>query len=289
VSYPVRSAVSGLWREKWINLLSVLTIASGLFLISVAFLLVFNLSAAVRDLPERFSMMAFLEDGLSAERMQKIVTDTRAMPGVRSARFISREEALRELRATLEDSGQVLEGLDENPLPASVEVKVKESAVTVERAGELARRMEALEGVEDVQYGERVLSIIQSVRRYTETLGALLVGVLAAGMVFVCYSTVKILFYRKRAEIDTIKLLGATKGFIRAPFLIEGGVLGAAGGGVSVLGLLALYSSLYLKLAGSFPLLKALVLPGWFLLYPPALGLAIGVAGAYIAIGRIRF
>jgi hypothetical protein len=58
---------------------------------------------------------------------------------------------------------------------------------------------------------------------------------------------------------------------------------------VSVLGLLALYSSLYLKLAGSFPLLKALVLPGWFLLYPPALGLAIGVAGAYIAIGRIRF
>jgi cell division transport system permease protein len=289
VSYPVRSAVSGLWREKWINLLSVLTIASGLFLISVAFLLVFNLSAAVRDLPERFSMMAFLEDGLSAERMQKIVTDTRAMPGVRSARFISREEALRELRVTLEDSGQVLEGLDENPLPASVEVKVKESAVTVERAGELARRMEALEGVEDVQYGERVLSIIQSVRRYTETLGALLVGVLAAGMVFVCYSTVKILFYRKRAEIDTIKLLGATKGFIRAPFLIEGGVLGAAGGGVSVLGLLALYSSLYLKLAGSFPLLKALVLPGWFLLYPPALGLAIGVAGAYIAIGRIRF
>jgi cell division transport system permease protein len=285
----VRSAVSGLWREKWINLLSVLTIASGLLLISVAFLLVFNLSAAVRDLPERFSMMVFLENGLSAERMQELVSETRAMPGVRSARFISREEALSELRAMLEDSGQVLEGLDENPLPASVEVKVEESAVTVERAGELARRMEDLEGVEDVQYGERVLSIIQSVRRYTETMGALLVGVLAAAMVFVCYSTVKILFYRKRAEVDTIKLLGATKGFIRGPFLIEGGVLGAAGGSVSVLALLALYSSLYLKLAGSFPLLTALVLPGWFLLYPPALGLAIGVAGAYIAIGRIRF
>jgi cell division transport system permease protein len=234
-------------------------------------------------------MMVFLENGLSAERMQELVSETRAMPGVRSARFISREEALSELRAMLEDSGQVLEGLDENPLPASVEVKVEESAVTVERAGELARRMEDLEGVEDVQYGERVLSIIQSVRRYTETMGALLVGVLAAAMVFVCYSTVKILFYRKRAEVDTIKLLGATKGFIRGPFLIEGGVLGAAGGSVSVLALLALYSSLYLKLAGSFPLLTALVLPGWFLLYPPALGLAIGVAGAYIAIGRIRF
>jgi cell division transport system permease protein len=289
VSYPVRSAVSGLWREKWINLLSVLTIASGLLLISVAFLLVFNLSAAVRDLPERFSMMVFLEKGLSAERMQELVSETRAMPGVRSARFISREEALSELRAMLEDSGRVLEGLDENPLPASVEVKVEESAVTVERAGELARRMEAMEGVEDVQYGERVLSIIQSIRRYTETMGALLVGVLAAAMVFVCYSTVKILFYRKRAEVDTIKLLGATKGFIRGPFLIEGGVLGAAGGSVSVLALLALYFSLYLKLAGSFPLLTALVLPGWFLLCPPALGLAIGVAGAYIAIGRIRF
>jgi cell division transport system permease protein len=285
----VRSAVSGLWREKWINLLSVLTIASGLLLISVAFLLVFNLSAAVRDLPERFSMMVFLEKGLSAERMQELVSETRAMPGVRSARFISREEALSELRAMLEDSGRVLEGLDENPLPASVEVKVEESAVTVERAGELARRMEAMEGVEDVQYGERVLSIIQSIRRYTETMGALLVGVLAAAMVFVCYSTVKILFYRKRAEVDTIKLLGATKGFIRGPFLIEGGVLGAAGGSVSVLALLALYFSLYLKLAGSFPLLTALVLPGWFLLCPPALGLAIGVAGAYIAIGRIRF
>jgi cell division transport system permease protein len=285
----MRSAIAGLWREKWINLLSVLTIASGLFLISVAFLLVFNLGAAVRDLPERFSMMVFLEDGLSAEQMQGIVSETREIPGVRSARFISREEALRELSATLEDSGRVLEGLDENPLPASVELRVEESAVTVERVRDMAGRIEGMEGVEDVQYGERVLSIIQSVRRYTETIGVLFVSVLASGIVFVCYSTVKILLYRKKAEIDTIKLLGATKGFIRAPFLIEGGVLGVAGGAVSLLALLALYFSLYLKLAGSFPLLLALAVPGGFLLYPPGLGLAIGVVGAYIAIGRIRF
>jgi cell division transport system permease protein len=289
VSYPLRSAFSSLWREKWINFLCVLTIASGLFLITMAYIFVSNLSSATRELPERFSVMVFLDDALSAEGSQEAVKRVRDLREVKAAKYISREEALRELKTAMEDSDYVLAGLEENPLPASIELKLREYAVTEGRVRRLAAEIKRIEGVEEVQYGAKLLSIIQSVSRYAGAAGLVLITVLTAGVVFVCYSTVKILFYRKQEEIETLKLLGATKGFIRSPFLIEGGVIGLASGALSSAGMLGLYFLLYARLAESFPLLKALSAPAGLVLLSPMAGLALGVAGTLIAIGRIRF
>lgn len=289
MTYSFRTALSELWREKWINFLCTVAIATGLFIMSLAFLLVFNMHEAVEKLPERFSMMVFLKDGLSPEQIEEAVGAVRGKDGVASLRYISREDALKELRAAMKDSDFVLEGLDENPLPASLELALEESTVTERRVPALAREIVGIEGVDEVKYGARLLSVIQKARNYAEALGALFMGILAAAVVFVCYSTVKILFYRKKSEIETLKLLGATRWFIRFPFLIEGGLIGFAAGALSALSMLALYTFVYLKLAGPFPLVKALAVPAGILLYPPAAGLFIGVAGAAIAIGRLRF
>jgi len=288
-TYSFRTALSELWREKWINFLCTLAIATGLFIMALAFLLVFNLHLVAGKLPERFSMMVFLKEGLSPEQIHEAVEAVRKQDGVASLRFISREDALKELRTAMKDSDFVLEGLEENPLPASMEISLRESAVTGRRVPALAREILKVDGVDEVKYGARLLSLIQKARRYSDALGGLFLGVLAAAVVFVCYSTVKILFYRKKTEIETLKLLGATRWFIRSPFLIEGGLIGLAAGVLSALAMLALYSFVYLKLAGPFPLVKALAFPQGILLYPPAAGLFIGVAGATIAIGRLRF
>jgi cell division transport system permease protein len=120
-------------------------------------------------------------------------------------------------------------------------------------------------------------------------MGILFIIVMFGGVIFVCYSTVKILFYRKKEEIDTHKLLGATKGFIRAPFIIEGAVIGLCGGLLSLVGILSLHYIVFLKLSLSMPLFKAIVFPVFLSPLLPFTGLLLGMTGAAIAIGRIRY
>jgi cell division transport system permease protein len=273
--YPMRVALSGIWREKWIHLLSVLSMATGLFLIALAFLFVHNIGLATKRLPDRFSVMVFLDDGLSKGRVNEIVGSIKKMEAVKEAKYISKEDALEELRNSMKDADHILAGLEENPLPSSVET--------------LNGKLMKMKGVAEVQYGKKLLSAIQTVKDNSEAIGFALISALSAGLIFVCYSTVKILFYRKKDEIATLKLLGATKGFIKAPFLIEGGIMGLAGGAISSAGISAIQYAIYSRLADPFPLLRAVSFPESILYYQLAAGLLIGVTGAFIAVGRIRF
>jgi cell division transport system permease protein len=112
---------------------------------------------------------------------------------------------------------------------------------------------------------------------------------MSTGMIFVCYSTVKILFYRKNEEMETYKLLGATRGFIRTPFIIEGAVIGFGGGILSLIGILLIYYIVIFKLSDIIPLFKGVIFPVNVSFFIPLAGLFIGMIGAVIAIGRIRY
>jgi cell division transport system permease protein len=287
--YPMRVALSGIWREKWIHLLSVLSMATGLFLIALAFLFVHNIGLATKRLPDRFSVMVFLDDGLSKGRVNEIVGSIKKMEAVKEAKYISKEDALEELRNSMKDADHILAGLEENPLPSSVEIIMSKESVTGASVETLNGKLMKMKGVAEVQYGKKLLSAIQTVKDNSEAIGFALISALSAGLIFVCYSTVKILFYRKKDEIATLKLLGATKGFIKAPFLIEGGVMGLAGGAISSAGISAIQYAIYSRLADPFPLLRAVSFPESILYYQLAAGLLIGVTGAFIAVGRIRF
>jgi cell division transport system permease protein len=288
ISYPLKVAIDAIWREKWINLLCILTIGTGLFLISMALLFVHNINIAVGKMPERFSITVFLEEGLSDEQTRSIVKDVKQNSAVKQAIFISKDDAMEELKAIIKDPNYVLEGLDSNPLPASIEIKLREDSVTGESVNALATELRAVKGVGDVQYGMQLLSVIQAVKKNSRAMGFLLVAALSASVIFVCYSTVKILLYRKKSEMETLKLLGATIRFIKAPFIIEGGILGLAGGAVSVLCMLVLYYLVYYKMMDYLPLLGTIERPVDLLLFTPSAGMLIGMVGAYIAVGRVK-
>jgi cell division transport system permease protein len=285
----MRTALSGLSREKWINFLCALSIATGLFLVSIALLFVYNVSIVTERLPERFSVTAFLDDGVSSLTAREIMKKAKGHSAVKAAAYISKDEALMDLKSIMEDSEYILEGLDSNPLPASIEIKLREGSMTSASVKALARELESIEGVDDVQYGEKLLSTIQSVKKHAEALGLAVVGLLCAGIIFVCYATMKILLYRKNDEIETLKLLGATKSFIKSPFIIEGAVIGLAGGAASMALLAALYYFVSTRLTAQFPVLGSLGVPLEIVYYTPLAGLLIGVTGAYIAVGKIKF
>jgi len=143
--------------------------------------------------------------------------------------------------------------------------------------------------VTEVNYGEKFLSTLDTIKKGVKAIGLFFAVILSTGIIFVCYSTVKILFYRRSEEIETFKLLGATKGFIRTPFLIEGAVIGACGGLLSLVGCFSLYYIFLLRLSMTMPVFKAILFPVDLFLPLPVLGMLLGLAGAVIALGRLRY
>jgi cell division transport system permease protein len=288
LSYSFRLAVQSILHEKWINLLSVLTIAVGLLFTVITILIVHNVDVATDKLPEKFSVMLYLNDNVSRQDVDNIITTAQKDDAVEKVRFIPKDEALKELKTSLKDT-EILDGLGENPLPDSIEIKFRGESIGPETVKSFTTRLKEIKGVHDIEYGEKFLSSIYSLRVGMKTVGIVLIIVLSAGMLFVCYSTVKILFYRKEREIETYKLLGATKGFIRSPFLIEGAVIGFSGGLLSLIGILLLYYLVVLRLSLTFPLFRFIIFPIDMSFVIPLTGLFLGITGAAIAIGRIRY
>jgi cell division transport system permease protein len=289
MSYAVRSAFLGLWREKWINMLSMITIGAALLLILIAGFFSYNLKLAARNLPDRFTVMVFFKDSLDDAAARRGAERIRNIGIVTDVRYVPADEALKELRDAMKDADYILEGLNSNPLPASAEVRLKKDSVNEEGVRELSKHLAAIDEVADVQYGDNLLGVIRTVQRYAEAIGGALVLALSVGVIFVCYSTVKILFYRKQEEINTMKFLGATKWFIRTPFIIEGSVLGLGGGVFSFGTAMALYYLVFVQVAQALPLLKAIQLPTGLMFISLPAGLLVGTLGSLIAVGRIRF
>jgi len=288
-SYAFRLACQSILHEKWVNLLSILTIASGLFISALIALSVYNMYVTTKKLPEKFSVMLYLKDDLLQEELEYILYTLRQDDLIETVKFIPRDEALEELKSTLKDAAYVIEGLEGNPLLDAIEVKLKREAVGPETVKILAAEMKEIEGIEEVDYGEKFLSSLYSITVGMRTLGVVFIIIISTGMIFVCYSTVKVLFYRRKEEIEAYKLLGATKGFIRAPFIIEGAVIGLAGGLLSLIGALFLYYAVFLRLSLSIPLFRVVIFPVQVSLLLPFVGLFLGMTGAVIAVGRIRF
>ncbi len=261
----------------------------GLLVITLVAGSIYNLNLFARRLPEKFFIIAYLKDGLDEKETQKLVSSIKGQTFVDKVTYISKDAALRELKASLKDADYIIEGLDENPLPASVEIRLKKNAVGPQRVKTIADSLRKMEGIDDVQYGEKFLLSLHSIKSGTETIGLILTGVMISGIIFICYSTVKILFYRRSEEIETLKLLGATRGFIRAPFVIEGSVIGVAGGVISALIAFAFYYGIVYKLGATIPVMKVVVFPAEMFFSLPVTGLFLGITGSFIAMGRIKF
>ena len=287
--YAFKLAIQSLLKEKWINLLSVMTIAAGLLIISISFLALYNIDIATKKLPEKFTMTVYLANTLQKDDLDSIMDSFRKKKAVLSVRYISKDEAMKELRASLKNSDYILEGLEENPLPDSLEIRLKRNEVGPETAQQLAKESLKIKGITEVDYGEKFLSTISAITKGFKAIGVVFVIILSTGIIFVCYSTVKILFYRRTEEIETFKLLGATKGFIRTPFLIEGTVIGTCGGLLSLAGCFFFYYTILLRLSLTMPIFKAILFPANLFLFLPVIGMLLGITGAAIALGRLRY
>lgn len=289
LSYSFKSAARSLVKEKWINFLSVLTVASSLLMLIFVFLFLYNTHVLVQKLPERFSMVVYLKNNISQDDTQTLFENFKKRKDIEVAKYNSKERALEDLKEKLGTSRFLLEGLDENPLSSSFELKLtKKAALTQSAVKKIHDEIIKMPGVDDVYYGEKVVSTFHLVQRSIQNSSIIIFFAITFGVVFVIYSTVKILFYRRTDEIETLKLLGATRSFIREPFLIEGGIIGLLGGALGVLGAFIFYIGITYRLSSVIPLLNKLAFPLEMLAALPVAGLVLGIIGSAIAIGRLK-
>lgn len=286
--YSFKSALQSLWREKWINILSMLTVASSLLIATLTVFTLYNVELVTNHLPERFSMLVYLKDQLSPEETQNVVAAIRKRAEVAQATYISKEQALNELKQTFKDTHSLLEGLEENPLASSVEVRLRKDFVAAAATSKIAEEIKKIPGVDNVYYGEKVAEAIYLMKKSVQNISVIIFLTVSLGVIFVTYSTVKILFYRRNEEIDILKLLGATRGFIRAPFLIEGSIIGLSGGILGIIGAFIFYIAVTYRLSAIIPILKTLVFPVGIVIALPFVGIVLGLIGSAIALGRLK-
>jgi cell division transport system permease protein len=228
IGYLLREGVSGFRRAKLAMFSAIVTIAISLLILSLFSILLINANSVVESLRERVEMEAFLQEGLGQGELDSLAHQIRAVAGVRDVAFISKDSAAAIYR---EEFGQdIYKVLDFNPLPASFKIYLQQNSRTAKAAQTIYDQIVTFKGVDEVIYRKTLLELLD--KRATILLWiALGIGVfITISSVFLVANTIRLAIYNKRKIIQTMKLLGATRSFVRIPFLLEGVIQGLIGG-----------------------------------------------------------
>jgi len=251
----VREAVANIRLNRTTTLIAVATTAFTLACFGVFLLLYLNLRSMATSLQSDFKVVVYVKDGTPPPGVTELQSLLKADPGVQALAYVSKEQALEDFRAQFPEESHLLQGLGENPLPASFIVTLAPSQRSPDAVRRWAERVKSAPGVEQVQYSRDWIDNLTTIVGYLELAAVGIGTVLSAASVTIIASTIRLTLYARRDEIEIMRLIGATAGFIKIPYLIEGTMLGAMGSAVSLL-----------MLRGGFELFRArLGMPGRFL------------------------
>jgi cell division transport system permease protein len=233
--HALREAVAATRRTPLLALISVVAICLSLFVVGLFALTAFNIRRAIEGIEERVEVVAYLRDETTPEQVAGLQRDIARLPEAQKIEYVSRDEAITRAVQELPEFRQVFTDVEGNPLPSSLEVHLRpgfRDSVSVER---VAQRLASYPTVEDVRYGRDWVAKIVSLRRIAGGASAIIGGAFAAVAGIIIATAVRISVFARREEIQIMRLVGATDGFIRRPFLVEGLLTGLVGGLLAVL------------------------------------------------------
>ncbi|MFZ5632803.1 MAG: permease-like cell division protein FtsX [Bacillota bacterium] len=226
LGYYWREALQSIFRNSWLSIASVGTVTVSLLIVGIFALLVVNANEFTRSLESGLEIRVILKDGQPGDSIKRIRADIEKMPGVSMVEFVSRDQALEEMKRNFKDRKDVLEGLqNDNPLPDAFRVR----AYQADQIPDLAGNIESLTGVEQVIYGHGLVERLVSATRWIRLGGGVVLGILCLAAVFLISTTIRMSVFARRREIGIMILLGATNWFVRFPYLLEGMILGFLG------------------------------------------------------------
>lgn len=287
LDYALREGWASLWRSRGSSAFAIVAIALAMIVLGSLLLLTWNVERLLAQWTAAAELSVYLRDEATSEQrgaIEALIDDSGAAEG---REYVSKADALTRFRREFTELAALANGFDDNPFPASVEVRVRADAEDDGRAVALVRRVAALAGVADVRYDREWLTRIASGLDAVRAAGFALALLMAAAAAVTVASVVRLGLHARRDEIEIMQLVGSPIAFIRGPFVAEG-VLQGGLGALMALGLLWLGFAMVAAWWGAE--LGALLrgdsmrfLPARFCALLVAGGMAVGGAGGFAA------
>lgn len=280
MAHSIRESLSGFRRAPLLTGLAIAMIGLSLFVIGLFGVAAHNIQLVLTQIESRVEVVAYLRNDATEEQVAALRAEVAAMPHVRDVLYVTRRQALELARAQLSGFESILADLETNPFPASIEIAVQPGQRSADAVHSIAAALESYPFVEDVQYGQDWLEKVYLLRRVAAAASAVVGGAFAAVAALIIGAAIRLAIFARRDEISIMRLVGATNGYIRRPFLLEGLIAGALGG---LLALPATYLTFRLL---SDSVVDLAWLPDLWIIAGIALGALFGMGASAVAVDR---
>lgn len=284
--YFWKETFHSLFRNKFMAIASVLTVTLSMFILGVFLCAVLNINHMATYLESQVEMTVYLKDGLTTDQVMNVGKELKAQPELKQISFKNKDQAFADFKKNLGDQQGILDAINGNPLPASYSTSFANPQALKNAAAIVAKYPE----VDSVQYGQDIIEQLYKVAQVIRLGGIILIVFLAGAELFIISNTIRLTVFARRREIQIMKYVGATNGFIRWPFIFEGMVIGCIGSGIAAFILWEGYKVVLSELV-SAGLVFIPMIPLWpFMGYLTAIllvaGIIIGILGSTISLRK---
>lgn len=228
--YLVKQGFKNLWNNRLMSLASIGVLVSCMLLIGAAALLAVNVSSVVDELEDQSEAIIYLDDNTTEDDQARIRKAIIATGKIATVEFVPKGEALSQMMSAMGDEGLLFEAYKEdNNLPDSYRVTFDD----VSDLESTVAAIENIDGVLSVSAMTEVANVITGLKKMAYVGGVVIIGLLIAVSLMIVGNTIKITVFSRRREVNIMKYVGATNGFIRLPFIVEGMSLGVISGAIS--------------------------------------------------------
>lgn len=285
----IKQSGQSIIRNKNMSLASVGSVSATLIILGLVLMLILNMSNITNTTKDDFDQVeAYVELEIENEVLEGLSGKIKKVDGVKSVQYTSKKQALENMKDRLEENEDILDGLETNPFQNVFTVYLED----VEQIDEVAKLLEKIDGIEDVRYHKDVVDKLINIADFTRVGGTILIGILLIISIFIISNTIKTTVIARQTEIEIMKYVGATNGFIRGPFIIEGITLGIIGSVISIVIVMFGYKYAVGFLSTSLNgMLSTYLIPAEYIIKDiiiifVSLGAGVGAVGSIISLRR---
>jgi cell division transport system permease protein len=247
VAFSLRRAWKSFWRNGLMSLAATATMILMLLLLSGVVILLNGLDMTLKYVSQEVQVVAYLKDSSATTDVNRLETTLAAMPQVTNVKYVSKEQALKDFQARQPDAASLVDSLNSNPLPASLEINLRAPDDYLDVASYL-RSQDPVSSVQDIKATvDQMVTVINVLR----TGGIATLVVVGLIVLFIIVNSIRMAVVARADEIEIMRLVGASDAFIRWPFIFEGAIVGLIGAAVTI-GLLLLVRDSLVGFMSSF-------------------------------------
>lgn len=251
ILYSIQQGFKNIGRNRMFSMASIATMAACIFMFGIFYILVFNVNAMVKSAEESVAVTVFFDEGLSEARIHAIGEDIQKRTEVKTINFISAEEAWESFKDVyFEGNEEYAMGFSENPLANSANYEIYLNDIS-QQSG-LVKYVESIDGVRDVKQSQSVAETLTEFNKILSIVSGGIILILLGVAIFLINNTITVGIAVRKEEIAIMKLIGATDFLVRAPFMIEGLVIGFVGAAIPLTLLFVMYDKIVSYVATQF-------------------------------------